>query len=99
MLLKYSPIENFYLAFGPSLGIKISATTKNDVNGEEYEPKIVTSPILDLKAGIGYNVKISDEFVITPEALFAYPLNNVLNTSDDNKLMIMNFNIALKYAF
>lgn len=70
-------IENFWIAAGPSLGIKLAVkrrTFADEKLQEEWDEENPASTRFDIKLGLGYNVQLSSSVILSPDAFIGIPL-------------------------
>ncbi|QQS35622.1 MAG: outer membrane beta-barrel protein [Ignavibacteriales bacterium] len=110
-LFKFQFPSRFYLMIGPAIGFNLSA--ENEIvekittpgwtfDGQNTTRKSKgtirnTNVRFELKAGMGYNIRVANGFDIAPQVTFGYGLTNVVE--DVNwKILTIQANVAFKFA-
>jgi hypothetical protein len=100
------PQSGFYFFAGPGIGFNIQKSSKVTITQGNADPQVTKSTMknvsttrFEIKAGSGFDIRMSSGVFISPEFSFAYGLTDVFtNTSKSWKVMTLNLSAIVKFS-
>jgi outer membrane protein OmpA-like peptidoglycan-associated protein/opacity protein-like surface antigen len=92
------PVKEFYFLGGFEMGINLNASYDDGTNEQDIEDP---SFRMGLAIGIGYNYKLNENWLISPEVSFRLPFTNISSATEmgDWKINQIRFGVNISYGF